>query len=125
MLLMKCEPAWTSRCPPQSDTTPVTRPFVHKSSFTSVETWVNRQVMLSVAQLILAAKYLGVETCLLENYVQNYVRAAFGMPEDIFVCCLIPLGYAADPLKNFGGRFDLDKVVFEERYNLRPTTYLS
>jgi nitroreductase len=90
--------------------------FTYKPSFDSIETWVNRQVMVSVAHLLLAAQNLAIDSCPMEGFIQFQVRQAFGIPEEVFVCCLIPLGYATEPLKSYGGRFPLGQMVSEERF---------
>ena len=38
------------------------------------------------------------------------------IPEEVDVCCLLALGYAAEPFKEYGGRFGIEQVFFGERY---------
>ncbi|WP_218080535.1 nitroreductase family protein [Anthocerotibacter panamensis] len=102
----------------------VSQLFSYKPSFGSLEVWVNRQVMLTVAHLLLAAQSVGVDSCLLQSFVQGHVQRAFGLPEEVFVCALIPLGYANPPLKQFGGHFDLNKVVYEEQFSAHLEGFL-
>jgi hypothetical protein len=35
------------------------------------------------------------------------------------VCCLLPLGYAAEPYKPYGGRFDIEQVFYGESFGDR------
>jgi nitroreductase len=52
----------------------------------------------------------------MEGFVSAQVKEAFQIPEEVDVCCLLPLGYAAEPFKAYGGRFEIDQVFFAESY---------
>lgn len=86
------------------------------ASYTSLETWTNRHVMLAVAHTMIAAKGFGVDSCPMEGFDGPQVQAAFNIPETVDVCCLLPLGYAGDPIKLYGGRFALDRVCYAEGF---------
>jgi nitroreductase len=88
-------------------------------SFGSLEAWTNRHTMLAVAHLAIAAKSLGVDSCPMEGFVMDQVKAAFQIPEEVDVCCLLPLGYAAEPYKPYGGRFDIEQVFYGESFGDR------
>ena len=90
--------------------------FENRPCFESLETWTNRHTMLAVAHLMIAAKSFGVDSCPMEGFVSAKVKEAFQIPEEVDVCCLLPLGYAAAPLKQYGGRFDLTQVYYSESY---------
>ena len=77
--------------------------------------WATRSSMLAAATLMLAAESLGVASAPMEGFDSQAVKAAFGVPDDHTVCCLIALGYAAEP-KPFPGRFGLDEVCYEEHF---------
>ncbi|NET90671.1 MAG: nitroreductase family protein, partial [Kamptonema sp. SIO1D9] len=85
-------------------------------SFGSQEAWTNRHTMIAVAHIMIAAKSFGVDSCPMEGFVATQVKAAFNIPEDVDVCCLLALGFAKEPFKEYGGRFALDKVYFGESY---------
>jgi len=85
-------------------------------SFESLETWTNRQTMLAVAHLMIVAKSYGVDSCPMEGFVSDQVKAAFNIPPEVDVCCLLPLGYAAEPFKQYGGRFETNQVVYGESF---------
>lgn len=91
--------------------------FKNQPCFDSIETWVNRHVMIAVTHIMLAAKSFGVDSCPMEGFVAAQVKSAFNLPEAVDVCCLLPLGYATDPIKPYGGRFDLNQVCYQENYN--------
>ena len=90
--------------------------FEHRPCFESLETWTNRHTMLAVAHLMIAAKSFGVDSCPMEGFVSAKVKEAFQIPEEVDVCCLLPLGYAAAPLKQYGGRFEVTQVYYTESY---------
>jgi nitroreductase len=90
--------------------------FENHPCFESVEAWTNRHTMLAVAHLMIAAKSFGVDSCPMEGFVAAKVKEAFQIPAEVDVCCLLPLGYAAEPFKQYGGRFDVTQVYFSESY---------
>jgi nitroreductase len=77
--------------------------------------WTTRSTMLAAATLMLAAESLGVASAPMEGFEADKVKAAFGVPDDHTVCCLIALGFAATA-KPFPGRFGLDDVCYEEHF---------
>lgn len=90
--------------------------FKFHPSFESLEAWTNRQVMVAVAHLMLVAKNLGIDSCPMEGFVSAPIKNAFKIPEHWDVCCLLALGYAAEPLRQYGGRLDLDQLCYSEAY---------
>lgn len=88
----------------------------NRPSFTHLEAWVNRHVMLAVGQIALVAKAYGVDSCPMEGFSAAAVRDAFALPETVTPCCLLPLGYAAEPFKTYGGRFPLERICYGDRY---------
>ena len=77
--------------------------------------WATRSTMLAAATLLIAAESLGVASAPIEGFDPEKVRAAFGVPDDHTVCCLIALGYADGP-EPFPGRFPLGEVCYEEHF---------
>ncbi|MFB2877870.1 nitroreductase family protein [Floridanema aerugineum] len=90
--------------------------FQYHPSFESVEAWTNRHTMLAVAHIMIVAKSFGVDSCPMEGFVTAQVKEAFNIPEHLDICCLLPLGYANEPLKLYGGRFNLEQVCYSESY---------
>jgi nitroreductase len=78
--------------------------------------WVNRHVMIAATCLMLAAESLGIQSCPMEGFEEERVRASFGIPEDVRVVCLVALGFAAEPPKAFPGRLPLERLVYWEAY---------
>jgi len=85
-------------------------------SFGTNEVWTNRHTMLAVAQMMLVAKGYGVDSCPMEGFVSSQVKATFNIPDNVDVCCLLALGYASEPYKEYGGRFHLNQVCYGESY---------
>ncbi|MGD1859691.1 MAG: nitroreductase family protein [Leptolyngbyaceae cyanobacterium] len=90
--------------------------FEYKPCFDSMEAWTNRHVMLAVAHLMIAAKSFGVDTCPMEGFVSAQVKEAFNLPSEVDVCCILPMGYAAEPFKQYGGRFAIEQVFYGESF---------
>ena len=83
----------------------------------NVEVWATRSTMLAAATLMIAAESLGVASAPMEGFEAGKVKAAFGVPDDHVVCCLVALGFAAPgPSKPFPGRFGLDEVCYLEHF---------
>lgn len=90
--------------------------FENHPSYEAVEAWTNRHTMLAVAHLMIVAKSFGVDSCPMEGFVAAQVKAEFGIPDTVDVCCLLCLGYATEPFKRFGGRFSYEQVCYGETY---------
>jgi len=90
--------------------------FENHPSFGTIETWTNRHAMIAVAHIMIVAKSFGVDSCPMEGFVASQVKEAFSIPENVDVCCLLPLGYATEPFKQYGGRFPIEQVCFGESY---------
>lgn len=90
--------------------------FMFRPCFKNIEAWINRQVMIAVGYLTLAAKSLGVDSCPIEGFVSKPLKEYFQIPDDVEVCCLLALGYADEPMAKYGGRFGLDQLCYSESY---------
>lgn len=90
--------------------------FEYHPCFENVEAWTNRHTMLAVAHIMIVAKSYGVDSCPMEGFVTAQVKEAFQIPAEVDVCCILPMGYAEEPFKQYGGRFGIDQVCFSESY---------
>lgn len=90
--------------------------FENHPCFENIEAWTNRHTMLAVAHMMIVAKSYGVDSCPMEGFVTAKVKEAFQIPAEVDVCCLLSLGYADEPFKQYGGRFGIDQVCFAESY---------
>lgn len=83
----------------------------------NIEVWTTRSTMLAAATLMIAAESLGVDSAPMEGFEPEKVRAAFGIPDDHSVCCLVALGFARPGTeKKFPGRFGLEDVCYLEHF---------
>jgi len=80
-----------------------------------MEVWVTRSTMPAVTLLMIAAESFGVSSTPIEGFEPEKLRQAFGIPDDHSICCLVTLGHALS-LKPFPGRFNLDRVCYEEHF---------
>ena len=90
--------------------------FENHPSFGSMEAWTNRHTMLAVAHMMIIAKSYGVDSCPMEGFITPQVKEAFQIPDSVDVCCIVCLGYMAEPFKQYGGRFPVEQVCFAETY---------
>jgi len=90
--------------------------FEYHPCFENLEAWTNRHTMLAVAHIMIVARSYGVDSCPMEGFVTTQVKEAFQIPAEVDVCCVLPMGYADEPFKQYGGRFEIDQVCFGESY---------
>lgn len=83
----------------------------------SLPLWVNRHTMIAVTTMMLAAEAYGFDTAPMEGFDASGVKREFGIPDEAEVVALLAVGRAAEPDKPYTGRFELERIVFNERYN--------
>ena len=71
---------------------------------------------ISVDHMTLAAAAEGVGSCWIGAFYQDQVKHLLGIPEEIRVVALLPLGYPADPKPIKKSRMGLDEFVRYERW---------
>jgi nitroreductase len=81
-----------------------------------MDVWVNRHVMIAFTTLMLVAEAYGFDTAPMEGFDAAGVKREFGLPDEAEVCALLAIGRAAAPEKAYPGRFDLDRIIYSERY---------
>jgi nitroreductase len=81
-----------------------------------MDVWVNRHVMIAFTTLMLVAEAYGFDTAPMEGFDAAGVKREFGLPDEAEVCALLAIGRAAAPEKAYPGRFDLDQIIYSERY---------
>lgn len=85
-----------------------------KNSPEIYERWVEKDVMIAVEHIVLAAWNLGYGTCWIGAFYEDQVKELLGIPENMTVVCLLPVGVAdhspeARPRKSFSEVFHKDK----------------
>ncbi len=71
---------------------------------------------IAIDHMTLAATELGLGTCWIGAFHEDKVKALLGIPEDVRVVELLPLGYPADPSPKDKKRMALDELVRWERW---------
>jgi nitroreductase len=80
------------------------------------QTWLNRHTMIAVTTMMLVAEAYGFDTAPMEGFDPAGVKREFELPDEAEVCALLAIGRAAQPDKVYTGRFELDRIVYSERY---------
>lgn len=81
-----------------------------------MDVWVNRHTMIAFTTLMLAAEAYGFDTAPMEGFDAAAVKREFAIPDEAEVCALLAIGRAKGPDKPYGGRFELPRIVYSERY---------
>lgn len=76
---------------------------------------VAEQVMIAIAYMTLEAVNQGLGTCWVGAITPKEIHKVLGLPDDIFVHDLLPLGYPDEDPKP-RPRKDMSKIVFWEKY---------
>ncbi|HYJ47799.1 MAG TPA: nitroreductase family protein [Pyrinomonadaceae bacterium] len=84
-----------------------------------IEAWLNRQTMIALTTMMLVAEAYGYDTAPMEWFDADGVKREFGLPDEAEVCALLAIGRAARPDKVYPGRFELDRIVYSERYGVK------
>ncbi len=73
---------------------------------------------IAIEHIVLQAVELGLGTCWVRWFDDNKVKELLGIPKNIEIVALLPIGYPnEDPQQR--PRFPLEKIVYEERYGER------
>jgi len=78
--------------------------------------WINRQTMIAFTTMMLVAESYGLDTAPMEGFDPAAVKREFGLPDNAEVVALLAIGFAKEPDKPYGGRFDLSEFVFDEHF---------
>ena len=90
----------------------------YMSSFTpdQMKLWLNKQVALAFAHMLLMAEVLGYDTAPMEGFEQEKVHEALRLPMSYWVVALLAVGHLKGADKFDGGRFEITHTVFGEEY---------
>lgn len=78
--------------------------------------WVNRHTMIAFTTMMLVAEAYGFDTAPMEGFDAAGVKREFGIPDEAEIVALLAIGRAEQPDKPYTGRFELDRVVYGEKY---------
>ncbi len=86
-----------------------------KKDPTIYERWAERDVMTAVEHMVLTAWELGYGTCWIGAFKQKDTKEALGVPEEMTVINLLPIG-VPDQKPEPRGRKDFGEIFFAEKY---------
>jgi nitroreductase len=78
--------------------------------------WLNRHVMIAVTTMLWMAEALGYDTAPMEGFEPEKVREALRLPLSYEVVSLLAIGHLKGPDKFNGGRFSMQRTVFDSEY---------
>ena len=78
--------------------------------------WLNKQVSLAVAFMMLMAETMGYDTAVMEGFEQERVHDVLRLPLSYWVVSLLAIGHLKGPDKYHGGRFGIAHTVFAEEF---------
>ena len=78
--------------------------------------WLNKQVSLAAAFMMLTAEAMGYDTAPMEGFEQERVHEALRLPLSYWVVSLLAIGTLQGADKYDGGRFGLQHTVFAEEF---------
>ena len=79
------------------------------------ERWAERDVMTAVEHMVLAAWSLGYGTCWIGAFYEDQVKELLGVPEEMTVVNLLPIG-VPDQAPEARGRKALNEIFHSEKY---------
>jgi nitroreductase len=86
------------------------------SNHPNMPLWLNRQVMLAFAHMLLMAEVLGYDTAPMEGFEEDKVHEVLRLPLSYSVVALLGIGHLKGPDKFYGDRFNMARTVFAEEY---------
>ncbi len=81
-----------------------------------IRVWVNRHVMIAFTTMMLMAEVLGYDTAPMEGFFEDKVKELLGIPPSVKVVALLAIGHRTGVDKIYGGRFDISRTVFENKW---------
>jgi nitroreductase len=78
--------------------------------------WLNRHVMIAVTTMMWMAEALGYDTAPMEGFEPEKVREVLRLPLSYEVVALLAIGHLKGPDKFNGGRFSMQRTVFDGDY---------
>lgn len=78
--------------------------------------WLNKQVTVAFTSMMLMAEVLGYDTALVEGIEEDRIHEILKLPLSYHVVALLVLGHLRGDDKFYGGRFSMERTVFDGEY---------
>lgn len=78
--------------------------------------WLNRHVMIALTSMLWMAEVMGYDTAPMEGFEEEKVRDVLRLPLSYEVVALLAVGHLKGPDKFNGGRFSMQRTVFDNEY---------
>jgi nitroreductase len=78
--------------------------------------WLNRHVMIGLTTMMWMAETMGYDTAPMEGFEPEKVRDLLRLPLSYEVVALLGIGHLKGPDKFNGGRFSMQRTVFDGEY---------
>jgi nitroreductase len=78
--------------------------------------WLYKHTMIALTSMMLMAEVLGYDTAPMEGFEEEKVRDVLKLPLSYHVVALLGLGHLRGDDKFYGGRFGMERTVFDGEY---------
>jgi nitroreductase len=82
----------------------------------NLSAWLNRQVMVAFTTMMWMAEVLGYDTAAVEGFEPDKIAEVLNLPLSYEVVSLLAIGHLKGLDKYYGGRFSMQRTVFDEEY---------
>jgi nitroreductase len=82
----------------------------------NLSAWLNRQVMVAFTTMMWMAEALGYDTAAVEGFEAEKIAEVLNLPLSYEVVSLLAIGHLKGPDKYHGGRFSMQRTVFDGEY---------
>jgi nitroreductase len=89
---------------------------VYLGNHPNLTAWLNRHVMIAFTSMMWMAEVLGYDTAPMEGFEAEKVREVLRLPLSYELVALLAIGHLKGPDKFNGGRFSMQRIVFDGEY---------
>ncbi|MGA8529622.1 MAG: nitroreductase family protein [Acidobacteriaceae bacterium] len=86
------------------------------SNHPNLTAWLNRHVMIALTTMMWMAEVMGYDTAPMEGYEPDKVCEVLKLPLSYVPVALLAIGHLKGPDKFYGGRFSMQRTVFDGEY---------
>jgi nitroreductase len=90
--------------------------YLSSMSSETMKAWLFKHVMIAFTTMMLTAETMGYDTAPMEGFEPEKVRAVLQLPLSYHPVALLGLGHLLGSDKFNGGRFNIGRTVFAEKY---------